>query len=216
MHTLIISGGNIEDDFALKVLERPFDHIIGVDGGLEFCRRHQMVPTKIVGDFDTLSPQILEWYKENTQTEIREFNPVKDATDTQIAVELAIELSSSRITILGGTGTRLDHVLGNIQTLYLPLKKGIKCEILDSHNRIQLIRNRHCIRKEEQYGKYFSLIPFTTDVEGVTLRGVKYPLNRCHFTALGSGSFGVSNEIVEEQAEILIESGIFILIESKD
>ena len=107
-------------------------------------------------------------------------------------------------------------MLGNIQTLYLPLKKGIKCEILDSHNRIQLIRNRHCIRKEEQYGKYFSLIPFTTDVEGVTLRGVKYPLNRCHFTALGSGSFGVSNEIVEEQAEILIENGIFILIESKD
>lgn len=216
MNTLIISGGNIEVDFALDILKKPFDHIIGVDGGLRFCYEQKIIPTRIVGDFDTLSPDILAWYKENTSIEIREFNPVKDATDTQIAVKLAIELKSSRITILGGTGTRLDHVLGNIQTMYLPLEKGIACEMLDSHNRIQLIRGQHRIFRNEQYGKYFSLIPLTTDVTGVTLKGVKYPLNRHHFTVLGSGSFGVSNEVVEEEAEILMESGIFVLIESKD
>lgn len=216
MNTLIISGGNIEVDFALEILKKPFDHIIGVDGGLKFCYEQNIVPTRIVGDFDTLSPKILKWYKEHTGIEIREFNPVKDATDTQIAVELALELGSSRITILGGTGTRLDHVLGNIQTMYLPLEKGIACEMLDPHNRIRLIRGNNRIRRSEQYGKYFSLIPLTTDVTGVTLRGVKYPLNRHHFTVLGSGSFGVSNEITAEEAEILTESGIFVLIESKD
>lgn len=216
MNTLIISGGNIEVDFALEILKKPFDHIIGVDGGLRFCYEQKIVPTRIVGDFDTLSPEILTWYKENTRIEIREFNPVKDATDTQIAVELALELGSSRITILGGTGTRLDHVLGNIQTMYLSLEKGIECEMLDSHNRIRLVRGQCRIRRTEQYGKYFSLIPLTTDVTGVTLKGVKYPLNRHHFTVLGSGSFGVSNEIVDDEAEILTESGIFVLIESKD
>lgn len=216
MNTVIISGGNIEVDFALDVLEQPFEHIIGVDGGLKFCYEQGVVPTRIVGDFDTLKPEILDWYRMHTDIEIRAFNPVKDCTDTQIAVELALELGSSDITILGGTGTRLDHVLGNIQTLYLAHQKGVPCRILDPHNRIRLIEGRYVIPRAEQYGTYVSLIPLTTDVEGVTLRGMKYPLLKHHFTVLGTGSLGVSNEIVGEQAEILIERGIFILVESKD
>ncbi len=215
-NTLIISGGNIEISLALEMLKQPFEHMIGVDGGLRFCYEHEIVPTRIVGDFDTLEPEILDWYRNHTPIEIREFNPVKDSTDTQIAIELALELQSDSITILGGTGTRLDHVLGNVQTMYLALEKNVPCQMLDSHNRIQLIRDRHCIRKEEQYGTYFSLIPLTTDVAGVTIRGAKYPLDRHSFSVLGSGSLGVSNEIVGEQADIWIENGIMILIESKD
>lgn len=216
MNTLIITGGNIEVDFALKVLEERFDNIIGVDGGMEFCYGQKLVPDYIVGDFDTLSPETLEWYREHTNARIREFRPEKDATDTQIAVELAMEIGSSRIVILGGTGSRLDHVLGNIQTLYIALKRDVECLMLDKNNRIRLIEGHHCIHREEQYGKYFSLIPFTTDVTGVTLAGVKYPLMNHDFSVRSSGSFGVSNEILDEQAEISMKNGIFILIESKD
>lgn len=217
MDTLIISGGNIGIDLALGLLKiKRFDHIIGVDGGLKFCYDHKIVPTRIVGDFDTLSPEILTWYKKNTQIEIREYNPVKDATDTQIAVELALSLGSDHVTILGGTGTRLDHVLGNIQSLYLALEKGVDCEILDEHNRIRLIQGEYRIKKTEQYGKYVSLIPFTTDVNGVTLEGLKYPVQDQHFTVQGSGGFGVSNEIAADEARISLKQGIFIMIESKD
>ena len=217
MDTLIISGGNIGIDLALGLLKiKRFDHIIGVDGGLKFCYDHKIVPTRIVGDFDTLSPEILTWYKKNTQIEIREYNPVKDATDTQIAVELALSLGSDHVTILGGTGTRLDHVLGNIQTLYLPFAKGIDCRIVDAHNRIRLVSGELHLKMAEQWGKYVSLIPFTTDVEGVDLIGFKYPLEKFNFTVLGTGSRGVSNEIAEEEAVIRIEKGIMILVESKD
>ena len=216
LHTLIVSGGRIDSDLALQIWNGTYAHRIGVDGGVGFCYEHQLPLTEIVGDFDTLDQNILKWYKEHTNIEIRAYNPVKDATDTQIAVELALELGSSQITILGGTGTRLDHVLGNIQTLYLPLMQGVDCRIVDCHNRIRLIKDRYVIRKEEQYGHYFSLIPFTTDVCGVTLKGAKYPLDGYHFTACGTGSLGVSNEISQEQVEITMESGILILIESKD
>ena len=217
MDTLIISGGNIGIDLALGLLKiKRFDHIIGVDGGLKFCYDHKIVPTRIVADFDTLSPEILTRYKKNTQIEIREYNPVKDATDTQIAVELALSLGSDHVTILGGTGTRLDHVLGNIQSLYLALEKGVDCEILDEHNRIRLIQGEYRIKKAEQYGKYVSLIPFTTDVNGVTLEGLKYPVQDQHFTVQGSGGFGVSNEIAADEARISLRQGIFIMIESKD
>ena len=125
MHTLIVSGGRIDSDLALQIWNGTYAHRIGVDGGVGFCYEHQLPLTEIVGDFDTLDQKILRWYKEHTDIEIRAYDPVKDATDTQIAVELALELGSSQITILGGTGTRLDHVLGNIQTLYLPLMQGV-------------------------------------------------------------------------------------------
>ena len=217
MHTLIISGGTIDTDFALDLSKKEkYDHIIGVDGALKFCKEQNIVPTRIVGDFDTLDPEILTWYQTHTQIEIRQFNPVKDATDTQIAIELAMELGSRKITLIGGTGTRLDHVLGNIQSLYLALEKGVDCEILDEHNRIRLIQGEYRIKKAEQYGKYVSLIPFTTDVNGVTLEGLKYPVQDQHFTVQGSGGFGVSNEIAADEARISLKQGIFIMIESKD
>ena len=85
MHTLIISGGTIDTDFALDLLKKEkYDHIIGVDGALKFCKEQNIVPTRIVGDFDTLDPEILTWYQTNTQIEIRQFNPVKDATAPQM------------------------------------------------------------------------------------------------------------------------------------
>lgn len=217
MHTLIISGGTIDIGFALGLLKKEnFDHIIGVDGALEFCKEQNIIPTRIVGDFDTLDPEILTWYRTHTRIEIRQFNPVKDATDTQIAIELAMELGSDRITLLGGTGTRLDHVLGNIQTLYLPFTKDIDCRMVDVHNRIRLVSGELHLKMEEQWGKYVSLIPFTTDVEGVDLIGFKYPLEKFCFTVLGTGSRGISNEITEEEAVIRMEKGIMILVESRD
>ena len=70
------------------------------------------------------------------------------------------------------------------------------------------------IRKEEQYGKYVSLIPFSEKVCGVTLRGLKYPLT--DYTMGGFNSLGISNEIVSDEATISFSSGELIVIESKD
>lgn len=217
MRTVIISGGRIERDFALSFLENePFEQFIAVDNGLRFCYDNQIKPTWIVGDFDTAAPELVEYYQTQTDIPIRRFNPVKDSTDSQIAIELALELGSSEITLLGGTGTRMDHVLGNIQSLMLAKKKGVSCVILDEYNRIQLIDGETRLKKSEQYGKYVSLLPLTTEVTGVDLTGFKFNLTGHTFTSTGSAGLGVSNEIIEDTAEIRVKSGIFVLIESRD
>ena len=100
MNTVILTGGDIQEDFALRILENTFDKVIAVDKGLGFCREHGRVTNNIVGEFDSREPGSLEWYRQNTSIEIREYDPVKDATDTQIDVELALEAGSSCITIL--------------------------------------------------------------------------------------------------------------------
>ena len=217
MRTVIISGGRIERDFALSFLENEtFEQFIAVDNGLRFCYDNQIKPTWIVGDFDTAAPELVEYYQTQTDIPIRRFNPVKDSTDSQIAIELALELGSSEITLLGGTGTRMDHVLGNIQSLMLAKKKGVSCVILDEYNRIQLIDGETRLKKSEQYGKYVSLLPLTTEVTGVDLTGFKFNLTGHTFTSTGSAGLGVSNEIIEDTAEIRVKSGIFVLIESRD
>ena len=217
MKTGIISGGKIQRDFALSYLrEKKFDQLIAVDNGLRFFYENDLTPTYIVGDFDTAAPELVEYYRTRTNIPIRTYNPVKDSTDSQIAIELALELGSSEIHILGGTGTRLDHVLGNIQSLMLAKKQGVPCILADEYNRIRLIDGVTRLKKEDQYGKYVSLLPLTTEVTGVTLRGFKYELTDYTFTSTGSAGLGVSNEITGENAEIHVGTGIFILIESGD
>ena len=123
---IIISGGAIDRDFALQQLEQLNPEIIiGVDKGLAFLHEEQIMPTHIVGDFDSVEPEIIEFYKEHTQVPIRQFDPVKDATDTEIAVRLAIELGVKELWILGATGSRLDHVWGNVQTLAVAHEAGV-------------------------------------------------------------------------------------------
>lgn len=94
-----------------------------------------------------------------------------------------------------------------------PLKKNIECKIVNENNEIRLIKKVIEIKKDDNY-KYVSLLPLTTTVEKVTLKGFKYSLDKANLK-IGE-SIGVSNEQVEELATIDMEKGILILIRSKD
>ena len=148
------------------------------------------------------------------QIEVCMLNPEKDDTDTEYAIREAIRRGAMEIVVIGATGTRIDHVLGNISLLGIGLEEQIKISLVDEHNRIRMINQPLTIRKAEQYGKYVSLIPFSEKVSGVTLRGLKYPLT--DYTMGGFNSLGISNEIVSDEASISLSSGQLIVIESKD
>ena len=171
VRTCIISGGMIEPDFAFPYLQKQqFDIILAADRGLEFCYHYQIIPTYILGDFDSLSPEILNYYKENHVAPIREFNPMKDNTDTDIAFQQAIVLGSSEITILGATGGRLDHFLSIVQNLKTAWEKKIPAYIVDSRNLITIpVETSFEIRKEDQFGKYVSFFPLEKEVASITL-----------------------------------------------
>ncbi|MBU5473922.1 thiamine diphosphokinase [Roseburia sp. MSJ-14] len=216
MQALIVTGGSIEDTFALKFLkENPCDLTIAADSGMEFFYRNGLVPDEIVGDFDSVKSGVLEFFKENNPNiKIRKFQPEKDETDTELAIRTAIDADCKKIWLLGATGTRIDHVLGNIHLLGMAMERDCECIMLDSCNRIRMLNQGMTIRREEQYGDYISLFPFTPTVKGLTLRGFKYPLEKYELQCYHS--LGVSNEISEEKAEISFEEGILLMVESKD
>ena len=212
---LLVSGGEIEDAFALQYIKaQSFSHVIAIDSGMEFLYRHGLKPDVIVGDFDSAEASVLEKYRQMPGIEWRKFQPKKDDTDTEIAVLTALEQGAEELHILGALGSRIDHSLANIRLLGFCMEKGVDAYLVDAQNRISMMNQPLEMEKDNQYGKYISLIPFMGDVEGLTLRGFAYPLT--DYTMGGYSSIGISNEITEKKATITMEKGTLLLIESRD
>lgn len=212
---VIVSGGKLEEEFALSVLgEQDSNCVIGVDRGMEFLYRNHIMPNYIVGDFDSVDQKIADYYRNETAVPIREYNPVKDASDTEIAVRLAMTLGCSEMLILGATGGRIDHLWANVQTLTIPFRAGIDAVILDSMNRIRLIGGRTVLKRSDMFGPYFSLFPLGQEIYGFNIKGAKYPLRDHKLTPYDS--LCVSNQIEGEEVTIDFSSGIVILMETRD
>ena len=171
-----------------------------------------MIPDYILGDFDSIDKKVLEKYK-TQKIKINELKPEKDFTDTEEAINLAIKLKSTEIVIIGAIGTRIDHVLANINVLKIALDNNVKAKIINEHNEIELINNELIIEKSNLY-KYISIMPLTTQVKDITITGMKYPLE--NYTLTIGNSLGVSNEQIEKTAKIKVKDGILIVIKSRD
>lgn len=200
----------LEEEFVLEQIIQG-DYLIAVDRGLEFLHRHHLVPHHIVGDFDSVSPEVIEFYRQDKSITIHEFQPEKDASDTEIGVRLAIELGYQKIDILGATGNRIDHVLANIQVLAILHKAGCCGRIMDSTNCISIVNREEEYSRANMYGQYFSVFSLGNPVTGLTMKGCKYPLE--NHTLEPYDSLSVSNQMVEDVLKITYKDGILILIE---
>lgn len=233
---IILTGGELCEDLFWQVFhDYPERRIICVDGALDKAYKWHVPVDVILGDFDTVSGETLARYengevKESPHALIVRHSPEKDMTDTHLAIQWAVgqdkkpcmtaqscqnaEPQQNQIIVLGATGSRLDHVIGNLHAMYECRTQGTDIFFLDETCRISIVTDPKAILKEEAYGKYLSILPFSKTAKGVTLSGVKYPVENRDF-AYGE-SIGVSNEIVSERALIQVEEGVLLVIESKD
>jgi thiamine pyrophosphokinase len=217
MRVVLISGGNIQSGSALAFLQRErVDKIIAVDRGLGFCHCHKITPDAVVGDFDSVDDQVVQSYLGRPDVAVRRLCPQKDDSDTQSAFHLAVEMGASQITILGGIGSRLDHVLANLELLSYGLTLGIRSCMVDAQNLIWASEGpRVVLKRKEQWGKYVSMFALGGPVEGLTLEGFLYPLEDHCLTSRDCG-LTVSNEIQAEEAVITFRKGCLLLVMSKD
>ena len=230
MNAYIITGGDVLLE-NIKIDLEEGDIVIAADSGFETAKKLKLPVDVIVGDMDSIKidlPRGIETIKLPTE---------KDVTDTEAAVELAIERGAESICIVGGIGTRVDHTLASLGILEgieglfsAPLGKRrrffglakqarysrrIYATLTNGYNRVRFIRNDSVIIPRSPYFKYLSLICADEFVKGVQLDGVKYPLKNATLSRR-SQYYSVSNEISGNCAFVSVRNGGVYIIESYD
>ncbi|MBE6044134.1 thiamine diphosphokinase [Clostridium thermopalmarium] len=211
MKVVIVSGGKAPSYDIVKQELKGSSCLICADSGANCLYEYNISPNIIVGDLDSINHDALDFFvKKNIN--IIKYPREKDFTDTEAAVDKAIELGAREITILGATGSRIDHILGNIGILLKCMKLGVNSIIKDENNIIRLIDKP--IKLKGNIGDTFSLIPYCETIEDLSIYGAKYPL--CDYKLEIGSSLGISNEFSREEISIEFNNGILILICSKD
>ncbi|MEE3419979.1 MAG: thiamine diphosphokinase [Lachnospiraceae bacterium] len=213
--TMIVAGGVLDDLFLQTTLQRMQpDEIIAADRGLDALLRNNILPTRILGDYDSTKVRDKLGDYQILGIPVETYKAEKDFTDTEAAVDMAVSLGSTEIHVLGATGGRLDHFLSNVSGLLIALWAGIYADIMDPQNIISLHSRPFILKKEATFGKYVSLMPLGDKVEGLTLEGFKYPLAK--YTLNQGSSLCISNELAAGEGRVTFTSGTLILILSQD
>jgi len=206
MKRIIIITSYIDFPVDMHQIIKTDDFIICTDGGYDLAKTQKITPDLLMGDFDSTRETLPD------NIPIKRFDPEKDFTDLDLALKTAVEMSASEVIIIGGIGGRLDHTIANIQMLAEYTDSFEQLLMVDGMNKCFVLnkKQKNHIDIPREKDSYISLLPISDQCTGVTIKGVKYPLD--DHTLIKGMSLGVSNEFIEEKAELSIKNGALLVI----
>ncbi len=208
MHVVIFAGGKLRPGKALSAALDSADMCIAADSGAATALEHGCTPRIVVGDFDSLEGALLQDL-DKQGIEIRRSVVEKDETDTELAVQAAIDEGATRITLAGGLGgARFDHTMANI--LLLAGFADVPIMLVDGPSMCWLVRGPGSTTIDGKAGDLVSLLPLTGDAKGISTKGLYYALEG-ETLAFGKPR-GASNVLTGEHAEVSVESGMLLVI----
>ncbi|ASW42963.1 thiamine diphosphokinase [Clostridium isatidis] len=211
MKALIVSGGNPPGYELLKEKSEDADIIIGVDRGCDILYKYKIEPDYILGDFDSADILTLNYFEKLGIEKIK-LKREKDDTDSKVALDFAIDKGAKYIIFLGATGTRLDHTLSNLGLMLQGLEKGVLVVIEDEYNKVFLAKENIKIKGEK--GQIVSFKAYSGLVKNLTIKGAKYELNNYNLKI--EDGITTSNEFLDKNIELIFDSGILMILYSKD
>lgn len=211
MRAIIVSGGNPPSKELLLSHIKKDDFIIGVDKGCNCLAEYNIMPNLILGDFDSAKKEIIDSFI-NKGVKSERFRPDKDYTDTDLGYEKAKENGATDILLFGATGTRLDHMLGNIGIMLKSLKENIKLNIIDDNNEITLIDKPTTF--QGTYGDLLSFHAISDVVKNVNITGAKYTLENYDMTLFEPRA--ICNEFIDKDITISFTEGKVLVIRPRD
>lgn len=212
VRAVIVAGGPEVDLKQLESLIRDDDLLVIADGGLRAALALDLTPAGVLGDFDSASPaEVAE--AERRGWPLTRVPRQKDQTDTELAVNWALEQGASSIVLAGATGGRLDHTLANVMLLASLTATGIATLIIDGRHEVRALTGGELVVDGEP-GTYFSLIPVAAEVTGVNIEGAEYSLNNATLN-LGE-TLAVSNGFCGASVRISCKSGLLLVVTAKE
>ena len=207
MHIVVVANGEFSQTARLLRVVDGAQVIIAADGGANWLASQGRLPHVLIGDMDSVAPEVLRALGEGECRLLRHARD-KDETDTELAMLEAMALGAGRITVLGALGRRIDHALANVFLLAMPQLAGVEAAIFDGTSYLTLARQSSVVRG--QAGDVVSLLPVGGDAEGITTEGLQYPLRD---EALSFGlARGVSNALLQPEGRITLRQGMLLVI----
>jgi len=204
---LIVSGGEAPGNAFVRERADAARMVIAADRGAQYCLDAGVTPDLVVGDMDSL-PRPLCRKISAAGIPMKVHSPMKDETDTRLALDEAIALGARKVEIIAATGDRFDHSLANVHLLYAALHRKVDACLSSPGSRIFLVEGETTLAGAR--GATVSLLPLTMEARGVTLTGFKWPLTD---TLMKVGDpYGVSNVATENDARIAVSEGVLIVV----
>lgn len=198
---IIVANGSFPQTARLLELLQTAPVIIACDGAVEHLHERGLKPTAIVGDLDSIPPAMLRLYADRIHTvEDQEIN------DLTKAVRFAHTSGYRKLLILGATGLREDHTLGNISLLadYAPLFDQV--EMLSDYGRfVPILQTTTLSCTPGQQISIFSLYPCGE----ITTQGLRWPITRRRLTSWWQGTL---NETLGTEFTLTLSPGTRLII----
>ncbi|MDE5977202.1 MAG: thiamine diphosphokinase [Turicibacter sp.] len=209
MKVAIISGA---PNGWLDIHEIKESFIIGVDRGALSLIEHKVFPHLAIGDFDSVAESELQTIK-GKSLECIQLPCEKNETDTEVALNLALQKGATEVSVYGSLGGRMDHSLANIRLLLQFVKKGLAVKLVDQTQQITVLAPGHydILASHLPYISFFAL---DSTVMNLTLQRLKYPLINYELTL--DDIRCISNEAIESDFSVSFTDGYLLMIFSRD
>ncbi|MCI9273089.1 MAG: thiamine diphosphokinase [Clostridiales bacterium] len=204
---VIVGSAPVEDPDRLKDLIRKDDVIFCADGGFETALRMGVRPSFIAGDFDSFAGDLPE------DIEVIRLPECKDDTDLMFCVKEALRRGFNDVLLLGATGGRMDHTIGNLGILLYLARRNAGNLMADAYNQA-FVAQEGAYMITGKKGDMVSVFPYGCNQCCVSYEGLAYPLH--HGTLNAEEPVGVSNRLTQEKAVITVHSGPVLVVKSKE
>ena len=198
---LVIANGEPPKKQLLQSLARESGVVICADGGANTALKFGILPDAIVGDLDSIHAEALVKFHKVPTYEDRD----DESTDLEKAIAWALKQKYDHIVVIGASGRRIDHSVGNLGVLPKFYPDAVVRFIDDLGELVYVGRE---ITLDAKRGDVISLIPLSR-CEGITTQGLKYALDD---EALELGvREGTSNVVVNTPVTIKVQKGHLLL-----
>lgn len=182
------------------------DFVIAADGGLRALEQVGISPDLLMGDLDSLGDHALP-----EGVPLERFPVEKDDTDTGIALAQGYAMGYRNFALYGCAGGRADHLLANFQSMGRYSKLGASIRLVAPDYDAYALSNGSMLLPDRPSGTTVSIFCHGDKAEGVTLRGLYYPLEG--YTLTCDHPLGVSNQHTAQTAEVSVANGTLLIIQ---
>ena len=203
---IVVVAGGAPIGRAQAAVVAPSAFVVAADAGVAMAHDLGWSVDVAVGDFDSLAPSTVERLAE-LAGEVRRFPPEKDATDFELALDVAAERAPARVLVVGIEGGRPDHALANLLVASADRFASLDVELSLEGGRAWVVRDE--LRGTLPAGITVSLVAVHGPAT-VSLAGVRWPLAD---DVLDAGSSrGVSNRATADPFVLAVHDGAVLCI----